>query len=654
MFNKRVLILLFLLIVSVGTISSVSAGDLSEDIVSDANFDKMEVEGENVIGIDENDNEMELLSEINLKSDDSSNGADDILSVSEDEILQDNTNGRHISQLQNLIQKASSGGTITLNFDYYCTEDTDMAGIVINKPITINGNGHTIDANGYSRIFYIASDKVVINDLTFKNGYYYDINVYFLGHGGAVYIEEGTTTFNNCNFYNNVVEYNGGAICSGAGLVINKCTFSNNVAKGMDNSNTGSVFGFGGAIYAFSSVTGNKQIKITDSTFKNNNARAGGALYIDYSTQDFNNHGVPDALKTYLKNCEFTSNYALYGGGAIYNCRDLDVSGCKFNKNTADGSGGAICLENGNGIKDYYFCVIPVNLEVHGNTVFSNNKAKYSGGAILYSYMDYGINSPYGNDRGMIRIYDNTRFESNSATNNGGALSITNIESIVQGATFLNNVAGTGGAMYGSTAIDCTFTGNSNPQTYDTVIMSNAVLTVSQSGTTCDNKVITATLKDGNGELIADEYVSFNINGKISKVKTNQNGQATLKANLPAKTYPATIAYDGVYGSTSKQVSVVVKKATPKLTASAKSYKVKESTKKYTVTLKNSKNAAIKKTKVTISVKGKTFSATTDSSGKATFKINNLKTKGSFKATVKFAGNTYYNKVTKSVTITAK
>ena len=72
------------------------------------------------------------------------------------------------------------------------------------------------------------------------------------------------------------------------------------------------------------------------------------------------------------------------------------------------------------------------------------------------------------------------------------------------------------------------------------------------------------------------------------------------------------------------------------------------------MTLKNSKGKAIKKMRVTLKIKGKTFSAKTNSKGKATFKIKKLTKKGTFKAVIRFKGNKYYNKVTKTVKIKIK
>ena len=148
------------------------------------------------------------------------------------------------------------------------------------------------------------------------------------------------------------------------------------------------------------------------------------------------------------------------------------------------------------------------------------------------------------------------------------------------------------------------------------------------------------------------------MNGASKVLTTNSKGQCTfsIPSNLVPKTYTATITFAGKdnYLKSSKSVKVTVKKATVKMTAKAKTFKVKTKTKKYTITLKNNKGKVMKSTKVTLKVNGKTFSAKTNSKGVATFKITNLKKKGTFKATIKYAGSKYYNKLTKTVKITVK
>ena len=62
----------------------------------------------------------------------------------------------------------------------------------------------------------------------------------------------------------------------------------------------------------------------------------------------------------------------------------------------------------------------------------------------------------------------------------------------------------------------------------------------------------------------------------------------------------------------------------------------------------------MKKAKVTLKVKGKTYKAKTNKKGKAIFKITKLTKKGKYTGTIKFAGNKYFKSATKNVKITVK
>ena len=62
----------------------------------------------------------------------------------------------------------------------------------------------------------------------------------------------------------------------------------------------------------------------------------------------------------------------------------------------------------------------------------------------------------------------------------------------------------------------------------------------------------------------------------------------------------------------------------------------------------------MKGVKVTLKVNKKTYSAKTNSKGKATFKITKLTKKGKFNAAITYKGNKYYKKVTKKTKITIK
>ena len=91
-----------------------------------------------------------------------------------------------------------------------------------------------------------------------------------------------------------------------------------------------------------------------------------------------------------------------------------------------------------------------------------------------------------------------------------------------------------------------------------------------------------------------------------------------------------------------------------KIIAKGKTFKKSVKIKKYTITLKTNQNKPMKRVKVTIKINKKTYIAKTNAKGVATFKIKKLTKKGTFKATVTYKGDKYYNKVTKTVKIKIK
>ncbi|WP_405305551.1 Ig-like domain repeat protein [Methanobrevibacter sp.] len=184
-----------------------------------------------------------------------------------------------------------------------------------------------------------------------------------------------------------------------------------------------------------------------------------------------------------------------------------------------------------------------------------------------------------------------------------------------------------------------------------TTVTSSAITTAYNGG-----KYLVATLKDINGKPIVGVQVTINLNG-VKYLTTDKNGQVKLSTNgLAPNTYTATITFAGNtnYAKSTTTAKVTVKKATPKLTANKKTFKKSVKTKKYTVTLKDNQNKAMKNIKVTIKVNKKTYTAKTNAKGKATFKIKKLTKKGKYNVAVTYKGNKYYNKVTKKAKIIVK
>lgn len=186
-----------------------------------------------------------------------------------------------------------------------------------------------------------------------------------------------------------------------------------------------------------------------------------------------------------------------------------------------------------------------------------------------------------------------------------------------------------------------------------------SVLTSSNVTTTYGtSKNIIVTLKDAKGNILVGRKITVNLNGKIYETQMPSDGKAiiSIPSSLAVKTYTATITYGGETNilASSISINVVVKKATPKLTAPKKTFKLKDKTKKYVVTLKTNKNKVYKNQKITVKVNGKTYSAKTNTKGQATLKLTKLTKKGTFTATVKYSGNSKYNAVTKKVKVTVK
>ena len=178
----------------------------------------------------------------------------------------------------------------------------------------------------------------------------------------------------------------------------------------------------------------------------------------------------------------------------------------------------------------------------------------------------------------------------------------------------------------------------------DTITANNVVAGYGQ------NNFVTITLRDAGGNAKANSPITVTVNGASTSLTTNSNGQANYVINLNAGTYTIQLRSNN-YGY--KAISAVVKKSTPVLKASKKTFKLKVKTKKYKVTF-NLPKRYLSGYKLTLKVKGKTYKATTNSRGQATFKINKLKKKGTFKATIKFAGDANLNRVTKTVKIKVK
>ena len=380
-----------------------------------------------------------------------------------------NLNIRTFTDLQNAIGLVT--GTITLNQNVAMTAkeaDNFTNGITINKDITIDGKGHTIDAKNLGRIFSIGEGfTVTLTNATLINGK--------ADKGGAIY-NDGSLTLSDVKLSDNAADSYGGAVFNNGNLVVSDSVFDSN---DIVNRGSASVDYGGAAIYNWYdgvlTVSGSNFINniknykngdclvgaiatigdatISDSYFVNNTGRWGGAI----STAGYLLAG-DDVNTLTVSGSTFKENGGLYGAGIFVAGSDFTVSDCVFDKNSAFGKGN-MTPNNNNGAA---IVVTDTGKDITGiitDSNFTNNKAHFSGAVDICE--------------GKITI-KNSIFVNNSAEYCAGAIAVDSqinkpaVEII--NSKFDSNSAEYGGAIYNYynlTVVDSTFTNNSKDTIYN-------------------------------------------------------------------------------------------------------------------------------------------------------------------------------------------
>ena len=104
-------------------------------------------------------------------------------------------------ELAERINATPEGGLLILDRDYMYVNGSNK-GIVISKPIVIDGNGHTLDGCKLSRMFNVTSDNVTLKNINFVNGNAFG-RYFAIAGGGAIYWYGANGLVENCNFINN-------------------------------------------------------------------------------------------------------------------------------------------------------------------------------------------------------------------------------------------------------------------------------------------------------------------------------------------------------------------------------------------------------------------------------------------------------------------
>ena len=363
---------------------------------------------------------------------DSGNSTQDVdLAITEnDEVVQDDNlalaendnltaGAGTFSELTGEVKQAEEDSTITLNKDY---DGGESLSIILDKALTIDGNGHTIDCKNQKACFafYASAGEITLKNLIIKNGN----NDYFKTGGAILITGSAKLTIINCTFENNYAKNYGGAIYNGVKdgtLTINNTKFINNNAGGED----------GGAIYT------KGDLSIENSYFKSNTAKVdGGAIYsvkgVEATNCTFESNKATGARshkcyggaicakeEIYLEDCQFSNNVADNCGGAVYGYDNVLVTGSEFEENSAK-EGGAIYVDGPRAVVD--------------KSTFTKNSATSGCGGAIYAY--------------KWAHAGNSTFIANTATGKGGAIYADYIQFNVNGL-FVNNTAnGHGGAVY--------------------------------------------------------------------------------------------------------------------------------------------------------------------------------------------------------------
>ena len=170
-----------------------------------------------------------------------------------------------------------------------------------------------------------------------------------------------------------------------------------------------------------------------------------------------------------------------------------------------------------------------------------------------------------------------------------------------------------------------------------------------------DNGEVKLTLVNlATNAPIADAPVTFFIGDNTGVLYTDENGTTSYPFVYDAAgTYNLNLVYlgDNATKATTATSIIKVNKLATTLTHPNYNYKVK-ATKKVYITLK-ANNKAVKGKKITLTIGGKTYTATTSSTGKATFTVK-LTKKGTFSYTAKFAGDSAYKAKTVSGKVIVK
>jgi len=297
-------------------------------------------------------------------------------------------------------------------------EDTPFFGpknvniTIIDKDLTIRSSSNTsawIDCQGLGWAFSIYGTNTTI------------INVQFSGcigtSGGSILVNTGSLSIVSCLFEGGMASNLGGSIYMTAfsnELIVSDSTFMNNTAN-----QGGAIYGSGSVILSNTNflennstsrggaVVSGKGSSFTECIFSQNQASSGGALYATFDIQ--------------ITSTTFQNNFASMDGGGVYLLSgSMTGTGNNFASNSANGRGGGLFAGPGG-----YVSFV--------NSIFTNNNAM-QGGALYSDGSEIYLNS----------VSDAT----NNASDGGSFYILNGLLQVTQGYVSGNIAQNRGGAIY--------------------------------------------------------------------------------------------------------------------------------------------------------------------------------------------------------------
>lgn len=387
-----------------------------------------------------------------------------------------------------------------LSHDFGFDEKYDSAfvdGIVISRPITINGNGHVVNANNLSRIFYINSTNVTINNITFSNFDYHE-------DGGAVYV----VGVNNLSL--NISD----SIFSGKNSIFTSGNDAKNVSIYLINNreldNDGNYF-----------ILNQQNLYLCNNTLTN-------VIYNKGNIKSYTNVTVMDN-ETYNV---FSSTVNLYAQIFDDNSNIIKDSSFAFSVNNEE--------VNATFNSDRYVADYDLN-KGHGKYIVNSTYMDALKNSSYYSAIlnyTYNVSAP-----GLVKYYGGPEKFNVGVLDNDKGITNKSVFITINGVTYerITNEMGIASlnirlnSGYYDVKVKVDEVELNSSVTVNSTVSGEDLTKIYRNGTQ-----YSAIFYDNKGNYLKNTVVSFNVNGIFYYRTTDSNGVATLNINLPVGKYVIT------------------------------------------------------------------------------------------------------------------